>query len=257
MGVIGNGAPLANIAGSQGSTLNRVNNMDPLGNLFFGAPSDPAPTATPYIDQAIDPNSNSIGGRLGISSYNGVQLPQYANPYDVQGFENSKYYQLANSNSESPWSKLANEQQINLASQQNATAKAQANGAAATSASRLAAQGGLTSGARERIQEGAGRNSLSMVQGNNQTAGNNIANIGIDDAKQRTAMLGDATNKLTSMQAANTQGQNTYNQTITQLLNQAQGANNSSVDQTNLANTTNYNNTHGGLFGGGGFLGLG
>lgn len=208
-------------------------------------------------DTKPDPNSMSVGGRLGISSYNGVTLPEYKNPYDVQGFKDSKYYNLATSDTQSPWSKLANEQQTNLASQQNSTAKAQANGAAAAGASRLAAQGGLTSGARERLQEGAGRNVLSMVQNNNQGAANNIADIGVQDAKQRTAMLGDATKNLTSMNAANTTGQNTYNQNITEMLNNAVAANNSSNAQQQLAQQQSYNSSHSGLFGGGGFLGLG
>jgi len=214
-------------------------------------------TPTPATDQSMDPNSNSVGGRLGISAYNGVTLPSYQNPYDTQGFKNSKYYGIATGDSMSPWSKLAVAQQNNLASQGNSAAKAEAQGAAATTASRLAQQGGLTSGARERAQEQSGKNVLSMVQGNNQTAGNNIANIGVEDAKQRLSMLGDATNKLNSMNAANTQGQNSYSQLITNMLNSAVGANQSANATTNYANQTAYNDAHSGLFGHGGFLGLG
>lgn len=233
-----------------------VINADPVVGGLFGY-TKPPPTAVGFTDESTDPNAMNVGQRLGVSAYNGVALPSYQNPYDTAGYQNSKFYQLATGDGETPWSKLANEQQSNLAAQGNDSAKAQANGAAAASASRLAQQGGLTSGARERVQEGAGRNALSMVQGNNQTASNNIANIGIQDAQQRNTMLGNATNQLTSMQAANATGANTYNQSVTSMLNQAAAANASSVTQTNLANQQQYNDTTGGLFGGGGFLGLG
>jgi hypothetical protein len=164
---------------------------------------------------------NTVGGRTGISAYNGIGLPEYKDPYDVQGFKDSKYYGIATGDSMSPWSKLAAEQQNKLAAQKNAAAKANGQGMAAKTASSLAQQGGLTSGARERAQEQSGKNILSMVQGNNEDASNNIANIGIEDAKQRMGMIGDATGKLTSMSAGNIQGQNTYNKDITSMLNQA------------------------------------
>lgn len=178
---------------------------------------------------------NTVGGRTGISAYNGIGLPDYKDPYDIQGFKGSKYYGIATGDSMSPWSKLAVEQQSQLAAQKNASAKANAQGVAAKTASSLAQQGGLTSGARERAQEQAGKNVLSMVQGNNQDAANNTANIGIEDAKQRMGMIGDATGKLTSMTAGNTQGQNTYNKDITTMLNQAVAADQTSRAQVEAA----------------------
>ncbi len=187
----------------------------------------------------VSKNPMSIGNRTGIAAYNGVTLPEYSNPYDTEGFKGSKYYGIATGDQMSPWSKLAEEQQNTLAAQKNASAKANAQGVAAHTASQLAQQGGLTSGARERAQEQAGKNVLSMVQGNNQEAANNIGNIGIEDAKQRMGMLGDVTGKLTSMQAANTTGQNTYNQNTTSTLNQAVGANQSAEAQKEAARIAN------------------
>lgn len=172
-----------------------------------------------------NPTSMSVGERTGISAYNGIGLPNYQDPYDVAGLKNSKYYGLATGESQSPWSRLASEQQNQLAAQNNAKAKANAQGVAAKTASNLAQQGGLTSGARERAQEQSGQNVLSMIQGNNQSAGNNIANIGIEDAKQRQAMLGDATSKLLSMTSGNIQGKNQYEQNIMDMLNKAVSSN--------------------------------
>lgn len=203
--------------------------------------------------QALNPNANTVGGRTGIAAYNGIGIAPYKDPYDVDAFKNSKYYGIATGDQQTPWSKLAVKQQGELAAQQNSSAKAQANGAAATAATHLAQQGGLTSGARERVAEDAGKNVLSMTQGNNQTSGNNIANIGIEDAKQRQAMLGDATGKLTSMTAGNIQGQNQYNQSVTDQLNKAVGANQTSEAQQQAE----WNKAHSGLFSGGGFMGLG
>lgn len=204
-----------------------------------------------------DPNSNSVGGRTGIAAYNGIGLPQYKNPYDVDTFKNSNYYNIANSGSRSPWSQLAIDQQHTQAANQNANAKSQAQGNAGAVASHLAQQGGLTSGARERAQEQAGKNSISMVQGNNQAAENNVSNIGIEDAKQRLGMLGDVTKNVQSMGAQNTQGQNAYNMNISQMLNQAVGANQAANAQTELARQQAYNDAHSGLLGHGGFLGTG
>jgi hypothetical protein len=203
--------------------------------------------------QQIDPNSMSIGGRTGIAAYNGMGISNYQDPNDVGGFMGSKYYGLATGNQQSPWSKLAADQQGALASQQNASAKVQGQSSAAANNAHLAQQGGLTSGARERSQEQAGKNVLSMTQGNNQTAANNTANIGIEDAKQRQQMLGDATNKLTSMQAGNVQGRNQYNQNTQQEINRSIAANQTSEAQRRAQ----YDKDHSGIFGGGGFLGLG
>jgi hypothetical protein len=209
------------------------------------------------MSRAIDPKSKTVGGRTGIADYDGIGIADYNDPYDVKGFKGSKYYGIATGESMSPWSKLAAEQQNNLAAQGNASTKANAQGVAAKTASSLAQQGGLTSGARERAQETAGKNVLSMVQGNNQTAANNTANIGIEDAKQRMGMLGAATNKVTSMSAGNITGQNQYNQNIMSMLNQAVGANKSATAQQQMAQQQKYNDEHSGLFGNGGFLGLG
>jgi len=179
---------------------------------------------------------NTVGGRTGISAYSGIGLPDYKDPYDVAGFKGSKYYGIATGESMSPWSKLAAEQQSKLAAQKNASAKAAGQGAAAKTATSLAQQGGLTTGARERAQDQSTRNVLSMIQGNNQDAANNTANIGIEDAKQRMGMIGDATGKLTSMTAGNIQGRNTYDKDITSMLNQAVSADQTSRAQVEAAN---------------------
>lgn len=239
--------PVSWVAGPVAGAVSSNNNRNNAAN----APAGPPPIGTP------DPNSNSIGGRTGISAYNGIGIPDYKNPYNVADFKNSNYYNIANGSSPSPWSRLASDQQLTQAANQNAGAKSQAQGAAGAVASRLAMQGGLTSGARERAQEQAGKNVISMVQGNNQTAANNVANIGIDDAKNRLSMLGDVTGKVSSMNASNIQGQNQYNQTLTQMLNQAVGANQAANAQTTLAQQQAYNDAHSGLAGHGGFLGLG
>lgn len=207
-----------------------------------------------FNKQVADPNSSTVGGRTGISAYNGIGIPEYKDPYDIAGFKGSKYYGIATGDSMSPWSRLATEQQSNLAAQNNAKAKANAQGVAAKTASNLAQQGGLTSGARERAQEQAGQNVLSMVQGNNQTAENNIANIGIEDAKQRMGMLGDATGKLTSMTAGNVSGKNQNNQYITDLLSKAIAADQTAKAQELAAEQMR---NSGGIFGQGGFLGTG
>jgi hypothetical protein len=234
---------------------NGFNPLNPIGYNFGNSNSRPG--AIPNTNQAMDPNSNTVGGRLGVSAYNGIGISDYKDPYDTQGFQNSKYYGIATGESASPWSRLAMEQQNALAAQKNSAAKANAQGVAAHTASSLAQQGGLTSGSAERAQEQAGKNVLSMVQGNNQDASNNVASIGIEDAKQRQQMLGDATGKLSSMQAGNVTGRNSYNQNIMSMLNQATSANLSANAQKELAAQQKYDEEHSGLFGGGGFLGLG
>lgn len=182
---------------------------------------------------------DSVGTRTGISAYNGIGIPEYKNPYDPEGFKGSKYYGIATGDQMSPWSQLASEQQNKLAAQNNQKAKSQSQGAAAQVASGLAQQGGLTTGARERAQDQAGKNLLSMTQGNNETAANNIANIGIDDAKQRQGMLGDATNRLMSMTATNVTGTNEYNKNIMDMLNRAVAADQTAKAQELAAHQAN------------------
>jgi hypothetical protein len=187
----------------------------------------------------LDPNSKNIGARTGIAAYNGMNLPEYKDPYDVAGLQGSKYAGIATGNSMSPWSRLAMEHQKNLAAQQNAASKNQGQGMANKQANELARQGGLTSGAHERIQAGAGQNVLSMIQQNNQGAANNEANIGINDAKQRMEMLGDVTNKLTSMKAGNIQGMNAYNANSADMTNKAIAADMAAKAQVQAARESN------------------
>ncbi len=119
----------------------------------------------------------------------------------------------------------------------------------------LAAQGGLGSGARERVAEGGAKNSVSMTQGVDQAAMNNDLNIGTTDEQNKLSMLSNVASQ-ENQRSANWMSANQYDeQQQTAEAARLQAWNNMTTEQQNqayaaqqMANAT-ANSGGGGLFG--------
>lgn len=132
-------------------------------------------------------------------------------------------------------------------------AGAEASGQTAKARSDLAAQGGLSSGARERVAENGQKNYMNMSQDITRQGQLNNMNMQVQDQgnklKALSAMPGIEQNKINSWEAAH-QADIDYNYKIWAKQQEMEAARLQARATENAGNS-------GGLFGGGGFLGLG
>ena len=90
----------------------------------------------------------------------------------------------------SPWANLMNQQSFAQEDQAMDSASQQQAGALAEAESNLAMRGGLSSGARERLQSQGGNDILAIGQDVSQQGAANRMQIGINDEQNRIAQLG-------------------------------------------------------------------
>lgn len=153
----------------------------------------------------------------------------------------SSYYSAANS--------------ANALDQKNLKDKAGADAAGQTAKARsdLAAQGGLSSGARERTAETGSKNYMDMSQGITRQGQVNQMNMQLQDQGNKLKALGELPgveqNKVNAWEAA-AQSDRDYNYQIWAKQQEIAAANAQANATLNAGKT-------GGLFGGGGFLGTG
>lgn len=151
------------------------------------------------------------GGANGTSvNAAGIVQPDYLSQLSSPTYQSmqSQY----SSGSASPWANIAIARQGNLAEKQKQELADRNAGQTAGSLDKLAAVGGLTSGARERTIQGGQQNYMTGVQDIGNAYGQNVMNIGIDDAQNKSALgkglmtaeMGDLTNR-------NLHNQNKYN----------------------------------------------
>lgn len=101
----------------------------------------------------------------------------------------NKYRQEAMRSGPSAWAQMAGRQQDELAQDAQNKAGKQSAGQAAEARSQLAMRGGINSGARERIAQGAAKNYMDMSQDIGRQATTNKTQIGMNDEQNRINQL--------------------------------------------------------------------
>jgi hypothetical protein len=205
-----------------------------MGALSMTGPQMKAPAAVmPYTGApAIPQNTGQVlsmqGGELAQQGYSPQQIQamqapyvqQQSNPGGIQfapytpGWNSSeaqapKYQAMVDANSsgfnaekaealgpgQTGWATkqqlLLNQQALN---QKDAGAQ-QVGSQTATADDALAAQGGLSSGARERVAEGGAKAGIGMEQGINQGLATNTLSLGATDEANKLSMLGSVANQ--------------------------------------------------------------
>lgn len=139
------------------------------------------------------------------------QMPGYLSELDGPLFDTMRNNAL--NPAASPWASQAALQED--AKAQTAIEKAgnTSAGQTAQQQAQLAAQGGLSSGARERIVEGGAKNMMNMVQDTGRQQGLNKLQIGVNDAQNKLQQLGQASQlEISNQKDLNAYNQNAYNQ---------------------------------------------
>lgn len=182
--------------------------------------------------------SNWFAGIPGSPGYNQVYdkgsmalLPGYEKAIreNSSGFNELK--DLALRHGSSAWANLAHTQQALQARDSADKAKTQVQSATGDATDHLAMQGGLTSGARERVAELGANNLVGAQQGIEKQKNQNNMQISMNDEQNRMANIGQLTdaegrrvgqwegvrgadnqNQMTENQSVNAFNQNKYNQ---------------------------------------------
>lgn len=149
---------------------------------------------------------NQQAGAGGGYAEPGITQPAYQSQLDSPTYK-SMQGQFA-SGSSSPWANIAIARQGELAEKNKQELMQRGAGQTATSLDKLAAQGGLTSGARERTIQAGQENMMGGVQDVGSAYKSNVMNIGIDDA-QAKQQIGKG---LMTAEMGDLQGRNQYNQ---------------------------------------------
>lgn len=153
-------------------------------NLSMYSPYQEVPVGSqpgaPQYMPGYDPATMSMGPQLN-SMLNQTQL-------NTDGLD--KFSQEAMRTGPSAWSQMANSQNNLSAQTQQEQAARQAGSTASESRSQLAMSGGLSGGARERVQRDSGRNYLGMSQNISRQADQNSQQIGVNDEQNRISQLG-------------------------------------------------------------------
>ncbi len=156
---------------------------------------------------------------------NGIQYADYvpgwnsgmslAQKYQDQVAANSEGFNKMRSEALTPgptqWATNERLRQNALSMQAKDSGAASVAGQTAQADDALAAQGGLSSGARERVAEGGAKNAMSMTQGVNTAGLNNDLQIGSTDESNKMGMLGQVAGQ-ENQRSANWMQANQYDQ---------------------------------------------
>jgi hypothetical protein len=137
-------------------------------------------------------NSGDYSGMPGYPTFVGMQPDQLALAGKIPTM--NAYNQEALKQGPSAWAQIANKQATDQAIMGKEQARKSAQGMAADAESNLAMKGGLGAGAQQTIQKQAMDQGMNMAQQAQDTGARNLASIAMDDARQHTAMLGNAAN---------------------------------------------------------------
>lgn len=166
----------------------------------FGSPGKGYTPTDDYLSGSgnILPAYGDIGIGVSDPSTAGQELfPQFqrtpftVDPSGIAGFDQFK--EFATSTTESPWAIAARQKLGVEESRRKGDIIAQSQGATAQAQSNLAMRGGLSSGARERIQAGGARDVLFGRQNLSGEALRGGVDIGLRDAAAKQGALGDLT----------------------------------------------------------------
>lgn len=256
-----------------GDMSNSSFTTDPNGNVVYagGSPSMSGPDyqgmpSAPSYNPIYNPSTMNLSSQV-QGDLSGINLQPLQN--SVNQFE-----QTANAPGPSPWAALADQQQNALMTDTVNKGNQAVNGQTAGAIDQLGSTGGITSGARERVAEGGNTNAMNMAQGAARTNTENQMGIGVQNAQQKmqmqaqvpgmesmalqpqfqeAGMMANAQNSdIMNMMNSNSNA-NMWNQQMYGTQMGAWGAGQQANATTAAANAANSS----GLFGGGGFLGLG
>jgi hypothetical protein len=162
-------------------------------------------------------------------------------PIDLSGID--MYRQMAERTGPSTWANLAKESGALQTQNQQEQAQQTAAGQTAAAENALASNGGLSSGARERAEEGGETNYLDMSQNLERQNNMNNLQIGINDNQNQVQQLGALPGlentalqplfQQAGMIAQNNQAQNAYNMNVFNQGNQAIAANQQAIATEN------------------------
>ena len=230
-------------------TLNSVNrDLSNLGNNINREIDNPIARAVITGGMSIPFELAGVFGKKAGSSGGGGSSPSAQNPA-YMGLDQSEAYkklrQQASTKGMSPWAGLALSKQNLLASEGMDEAAKRANAQLGQQMGNLAAAGGMTSGARERAIAQAPQNYMNMAAEIGKQKAISGLDIAMEDAKRKQGLL----DKVGALEMRDIEGRNAYNQN---LYNQqmAQWAAREQAQATRDSGSK-------GLFGRGGFLGLG
>lgn len=162
-----------------------------------------------------NPNDPNYGGIASTPGYVPIYQPA---PGDQEGL--NAFKQMAMSKGPSPWALLSTQNQALQAQNERDKGAKSTAGAAAAARDQLAAQGGLSSGARERIAETGDTNYTNMSQDVGRQENLNNLQIGMNDQQNKIQELSQvpameqtiAANKMAEGKSENDFNQNLYNQ---------------------------------------------
>ena len=228
---------------------------------------------SPYVDLGPEPVlpgfTNIYNPSMSMGNQMSQMLASDPTKYNTQPLD--QLQQNAESTSPSAWAQLQSQLQSQRTNQSASQAANQTAGQTAQAEGNLAMSGGLSSGANERAQETGQAAGINAQQGV-QNAGNQAQlGIGVQDAankqQEMMALPGEAQAYSTSLQPIQMQGQADAQDMAAEMANNqalnqySMGAYSNAMSAYGAGATSNSQidatQNSGGLFGGGGFLGLG
>jgi hypothetical protein len=186
------------------------------------------------LPTTVDPTYNPIWTQLGMNAPAPFTYPVDPNEIaslspDMSGFD--MYRQMAERQGPSTWANLAKISGAAQTANQKELAQQQVSGQTAAAENALASNGGLSSGARERAEEGGETNYLDMSQNLDRQNNLNDLQIGINDAQNQVQQLGQLPTlenqamqplyQQANLTAENNSALNAYNQNVWNQTNQA------------------------------------
>lgn len=195
------GFSLSKSLGVRGSVGNFLDNpaslLNPVGGLLTEMGIPTILGGKKAGGKGSDGGIDASGRPIGVGYQSQLDSPAYR-----------KMQSQYNSGSASPWANIATARQGDVAEKSKQDLASRTAGQTAQSMDKLAATGGLTSGARERTVQGGQQNLMSGTQDIGNAYGQNLMNIGLEDA-QANQQIGKG---LMSAEMSDLSGRNAYNQ---------------------------------------------
>jgi hypothetical protein len=177
--------------------------LSPYGGMSFNPNSTPV---MPEYNQTFDPQTESIAPQIG-------QLLNQT-PYDTQPLDQLK--SNAESTAPSAWANLMSQTARTNTQQAASQAASAAAGSTAQAEGNLAMSGGLSSGARERLEASGQQGGIAAQQNVAREGATNLSNIGMQDAATKQQELQALPGMETQAYQAKLQPISMYGQSLAQ-----------------------------------------